>query len=376
VIPPTPAHEILRREVREFLAEAQAAGHFRPHISGWMHADKTFSRLCGLRGYIGMTWPIEYGGKGRSSFERYIVTEELLASGAPVGAHWIADRQSGPQILRHGSEALRRRVLPGIARGEICFAIGMSEPEAGSDLAAIRSRGTRVEGGWRLQGRKIWTTNAHIADYMIGLFRTAPAEGKDRHKGMTQFVVDLKSPGVSVRPIISASGQHEFNEVFIDDVFVPDSHVIGQPGEGWKMVTEELAFERSGPERFLSVFPLLAMAAKELAGRAGSSAARDLGRLLVHLATLRQMSMSVAQRLEQDNQSVAIDAALIKDLGNLLEQQMPHILRAATGAAALPGHEDFMNLLAEATQAAPAFTLRGGTPQVLRGIIARALGLR
>ncbi len=374
--PALAAHDALRREVRSFLQEAAAAGQFTPTCSGWVVADRRFSQLCGERGYIGMTWPKQYGGAARSNLERYIVAEELLAAGAPVGAHWVGDRQSGPQILRHGSQELRQRVLPGIARGEICFAIGMSESGAGSDLAAIRSRAVRCDGGWRVHGRKMWTTQAQIADYMIGLFRSDAAAAEDRHRGMTQLVIDLKSPGVSVHPVESSAGRRELNEVAFEDVFVPDSHVIGAPGEGWKLVTAELQFERSGPERFLSVFPLLAAAVRYAAGREirGAGAAQ-LGRLVAHIAALREMSMSIAERLDS-SVDVATEAALIKDLGNALEQQTPDILRRALGTTPLRAGDDYPAMLADAQLCAPSFTLRGGTPQVLRGIVARALGLR
>ncbi len=323
-----------------------------------------------------MSWPKLYGGAARSFLERYVVAEEMLAAGAPVGAHWIADRQSGPQILRHGSEELRQRVLPGIVRGEICFAIGMSESGAGSDLAAIRSRAVRVDGGWRVHGRKMWTTQAHIADYMIGLFRTGPADAENRHQGMTQLAIDLKSRGASVHPVESSAGRHELNEVAFDDVFVPDCNVVGTPGEGWKLVIAELQFERSGPERFLSVFPLLAAAVRQMAGQdlRGTSAAQ-LGRLIAHIAALREMSMSVAERLDCGT-DVATEAALIKDLGNTLEQQTPDILRRALGTTPLREGTDYAAMLADAQLCAPAFTLRGGTPQVLRSILARALGMR
>ena len=374
--PALATHDALRSEVRSFLHAAAAAGHFAPVCSGWVVADRRFSLLCGERGYIGMTWPKQYGGGARSNLERYIVAEEMLAAGAPVGAHWIADRQSGPQILRHGSEELRRRVLSRIARGEICFAIGMSEPGAGSDLAAIRSRAVRVAGGWRVHGRKMWTTHAHVADYMIGLFRTGTATPEDRHSGMTQLAIDLKSAGVSVHPVESSAGRHELNEVVFEDVFVPDSHVIGAPGEGWRLVTAELQFERSGPERFLSVFPLLVAAVRHASGtEVRSSGAAQLGRLVAHIAALREMSMSVAARLDS-SADVATEAALIKDLGNALEQETPDVLRRAFDTKPLRDGDDYPAMLADAQLSAPSFTLRGGTPQILRGILARALGMR
>ncbi len=368
-------YEELRREVRRRLAEARERSLFTPATSSWMVYDSAFSRLCGEWGYIGMTWPRRYGGHERSALERFVVMEEMLTAGAPVGAHWVADRQSGPQILRHGSDTLRERVLPGIVRGELCFAIGMSEPDAGSDLSNIRSRADRADGGWRLEGRKIWTSSAHVADYMIGLFRTEPKDEARRHAGMTQFVVDLRAKGVTIRPIENMLGRREFNEVTFDGAFVPDSDVLGTPGEGWSLVMGELAFERSGPERFLSAFPLLSAAVDEIGANGAPEQARGIGRLLAHTAALREMSMSIAARLDK-GEAIATEAALVKDLGNALEQQTPQALHDLCATAARFGGEGYASLLADTMLSAPSFTLRGGTPEVLRGIIAKGLGLR
>ena len=254
----------LRAEVRSFLAQEIAAGAFVPHCDAWLSApDKAFSRRLGERGWLGMTWPRIYGGHERSALERYVVIEELLAAGAPVAVHWIADRQTGPLLLRFGTEEQRQRFLPGMARGEIQFAIGMSEPDSGSDLASVRTTARKVDGGWRLAGTKVWTSGAHLADAMITLVRSEPL-GDDRHLGLSQVIVDLKGPGVEIQPIRLLTGEHHFNEVLLRDCFVPDGMVVGNLGEGWKQVTSELAYERSGPERFLSTFPLLAARACEV----------------------------------------------------------------------------------------------------------------
>ncbi|PWB64536.1 MAG: acyl-CoA dehydrogenase [Bradyrhizobiaceae bacterium] len=365
----------LRREVGEFLSEARSAGAFTPRCSGWMAFDADFSRSCGERGYIGMTWPRRYGGQERSAIERYVVVEEMLAAGAPVGAHWIADRQSGPQILNNGSEELKRELLPRIARGEVFFAIGMSEPDAGSDLSNIRSRARKTEGGWRLDGRKIWMTNGHRAHYLIGLFRTGPAEAGSRHAGMTQFIVDLSAPGIERRPIEDMIGEKDFTEVVLDEVFVPDHYVLGMPGDGWRLVMAELAYERSGPERFLSVFPLLNEAVDLLRGSATEVERRGIGRIVAHLATLREMSISIAARLAR-GELPSTEAALVKDLGNALEREIPEVLRGFARQPPRHGGDDYSQRLGDAILAAPSFTLRGGTPEILRGIIARELGLR
>jgi alkylation response protein AidB-like acyl-CoA dehydrogenase len=371
---PEPARA-LRARVRAFLAGQRAAGTFEPRCSGWTVFDRAFSRACGEAGLIGLAWPKRFGGQERSTLERYVVVEELLAAGAPVGAHWIADRQSGPQILRHGTPALQQAVLPGIVRGELAFAIGMSEPDSGSDLASIRSRATRVDGGWRLSGRKIWTTGGHVADWMIGLFRTEPADPQRRHAGMTQFAVDLRTPGIERRPIRNIAGRDDFAEIAFDDAFVPDAQVLGAPGDGWRLVTGELAFERSGPERFLSVFPLLVAALR--APLVDAPAARaELGRSVAQLAALRRMALSVAAKLDA-GEDPATEAALVKDLGNALEREIPERLRALrVTEPASPRARAYRAMLADTIVDATSYTLRGGTPEVLRGMIARGLGLR
>lgn len=365
----------LRDEVRTFVVGHRDSLAYSPVSSGWMVFNREFSRSCAARGYIGIAWPKAYGGGGKTQIERYVVSEELLAAGAPLGAHWIADRQSGPQIIKHGTETLRRELLPRIVRGELCFAIGMSEPDSGSDLASIRSSAAKDGAGWRLNGRKIWTTNGHLADYMIGLFRTEPRTETARHRGMTQFVVDLTAQGVSRRPIGDLSGGEHFSEITFDDVFVPDSHVLGEPGSGWQLVMGELAYERSGPERFLSVFPLLRQALERGVTSSDENAATKLGRLVAHVAILREMSLSIAGQIAS-GKLPTLEAALVKDMGNGHEREVPEVLRSLGNFAPAFAGDGLRSDLAAAILAAPSFTLRGGTPEVLRGIIARGLGLR
>ena len=243
--------EALRPQVRALAREAVAAMTLDQRARSWMGFDAAFSRKLGAAGLLGLTLPAEYGGGGRGPVARFVVVEELLAAGAPVGAHWIADRQSAPLILRYGSEAQRRDFLPRICRGEALFCIGMSEPGAGSDLAAVRTRAERTANGWRLNGQKLWTTGADRVDYMIALVRTSGGP-EDRHAGLSQLIVPLHTSGVSVRPIEDLAGDSHFNEVFFEDVDLPPDALIGEQGHGWAQVTAELAFERSGPERIYS----------------------------------------------------------------------------------------------------------------------------
>lgn len=372
-----PESEELRAQVRAFVAEERAAGHLPPPTRiGLGFSAETTLRIA-RRGWIGLTWPKQYGGQERSAIDRYVVTEELLAAALPVGAHWVADRQSGPVLLKFGSEAQRIKFLPSIIAGTCFFCIGMSEPGSGSDLASLKSRGEKVDGGWKLNGRKIWTTNAHRAHYMIALMRTSPGEGS-RHAGFSQFIVDMKSPGLSVSPIISMAGEHDFNEVTFDDVFVPDDALIGIEGNGWNQVSAELAYERSGPERWLSSFRLIAELVDVLGTDARASSIEELGRLLSHLLALRQLSLSVASMI-QDGKSPNLEAAIVKDLGTKFEQESVRVVRDIVAAEDLisNGRADRLRaLLVHAQQFAPAFTVRGGTNEVLRGIIAKGIGLR
>ena len=368
----------LRREVRAFLHEEIAAGTFDPR-RGVTSAvfDPAFSRRVGARGWIGMTWPRRYGGGERSFLERYVVTEEFRVANAPVGVHFTADRQSGPILLRHGSERMKSEILPRITRGECCFCIGMSEPGSGSDLFAASTRAVKCDGGWRVTGTKVWTTAAHRADYMIGLFRTSPRTQEDRRHGLTQFLVDMRAPGIAVKPISDMSGRREFDEVVFDDMFVPDDHVLGEVDLAWKQATSELAYERSGPERFLETSYLLFDLVRVLGGSPEPGSVVGVGHLVAQLHALRRMSLSVAGMLQAGKEPV-IEGAIVKDLGTAWQQTLPHRARE------LAEHADrttedwkvFEALLAYATLAAPKLTIQGGTTEILRGIIARGLGLR
>ncbi|MGH7087683.1 MAG: acyl-CoA dehydrogenase family protein, partial [Stellaceae bacterium] len=262
--------------------------------------------------------------------------------------------------------------LPAIARGECYFCIGMSEPDSGSDLASVRTRGRKVAGGWEVEGAKIWTSNAHRCHMMILLARTSP-RNEDRHAGLSQFLVDLSAPGIAVRPILNLAGEHDFNEVRFDGIFVPDGRVLGEIGNGWNQVSSELALERSGPERWLSTFGLLRALADAVGPSPSQKDAEALGRLVAQLATLRRMSLSVAGMLQAEA-TPNVEAAVVKNLGTRFEQEIPAVARTLVSQAQRT--PEFAAALASAVLWAPAFSIRGGTREVLRGIVARVLGLR
>lgn len=374
VIPPQ--DEALREPVRSFLADALKDMPPAQRARSWMGFDAEFSRALARQGWLGLTLPKKYGGAGRSAVARFVLSEELLAAGAPVAAHWIADRQSAPLILRYGSEAQRERYLPAIVRGEALFSIGMSEPDTGSDLAGVRTRALRTDKGWVLRGRKIWTTNAHRTQYMCALVRTSGTP-QDRHKGLSQVLVDLSLPGITVRPLLDITGDRHFCEVLFEDVQLPADALIGQEGAGWEQVTAELAFERSGPERLLSSMVLADTWLAHLRSQpqVDAAALAALGRVASRVAVLRGMSLGIAAQLDRGEQPV-LAASFVKDLGTEFEQAVPGWVAQALEQGDASAASALMQTLAYITQIHPSFSLRGGTRQILRGIIARGLGLR
>jgi alkylation response protein AidB-like acyl-CoA dehydrogenase len=369
------AAQELRLDVRAFLADELDAGRFVPAVDSWLSGwDEPFSRRLGERGLLGLALPVEYGGQGRTSLDRFVVIEELLAAGAPVAAHWIADRQAGPSLLHHGSEEQRHRFLPSVSRGEGYFALGMSEPDTGSDLASVRTFATREDGGWRLSGTKIWTSGANHAEWMITLARTE-SRTANRHAGLSQFLLPLRAEGVLVRPIALLTGEPHFNEVVLHDVFVPDDLVLGQVGSGWRQVTAELAYERSGPERILSTFLLLS----SLVGALPQTERNRVmvGTLVARLFVLREMSLRVAATITAGD-ALATQAALVKDLGTTFEQDVVEAARQLLAVEPDPraAPDSFAYRLARAVLHSPGFTLRGGATEILRGMVAKQLTSR
>jgi alkylation response protein AidB-like acyl-CoA dehydrogenase len=362
----------LRAGLRDWLTRNQPNASVARRANCWSEYDPGFSRALGQAGYIGMTWPARYGGRDAHPLARYVVVEELLAAGAPVAAHWIADRQTGPLLLKYGTERQRQRYLPAMARGELYACIGLSEPQAGSDLAAVRTSARETAEGWRVNGQKLWTSGAHIAHVILALVRTEA--GSDRNAGLSQLLIDMDTPGISVRPITDMAGRQDFNEVFFDDVLVPHDALVGTRGQGWAQVTAELALERSGPERYLSSHALLA-ALVDHAQRAPDAALTTLiGELMAELWTLRNLSRSTAAKLAAGLDPM-VEASVVKELGNAFEQDMPRRVQAVLELD-WDSQCEVVGVLRALLIASPSFSLRGGTREIVRGIIARGLGLR
>lgn len=365
--------EKFRLEVRAFLQEHLAKGTFKTKCDSWLSgSDPAFSKLIAEQGWIGMTWPKKYGGQERSTIDRYILTEEFLAVGAPVAAHWFADRQQGPLLLRFGTEEQREFFLPKIIKGECFFAIGLSEPNSGSDLASVSTRAVKVDGGWLVNGAKTWSSNAHTSHYMVALVRTEPL-GEKKHQGLSQLIIDLHADGVTINPIKYLTGEHHFNDVIFEDVFVPDNMVVGTIGNGWAQGLAELAFERSGPERILSTFPLLSEMVAELKRQGDTVGMKEATKVISRMWGLRNLSIGVAKVLEEGGE-VAIPAALVKSIGTKFEQSIPEITRLLVRTyPRLDAERKIDRFMAEATLHSPGFTIRGGTSEVLYGVVAKGV---
>jgi len=369
--------EDLRQPIRAFIQENTQHLTAFERARSWMGFDADFSKKLAQQGWLGLTLPQQYGGADKGYFTRFVVSEELLGAGAPVSAHWIADRQSGPLILRYGSQAQRDFYLPKICRAQAFFCIGMSEPDSGSDLASIRTRAIKNDDGWMLNGSKIWTTNAQHSHYIIALVRSS-GTAQDKHKGLSQFIIDLSLPGITIRPIHDLAGDAHFSEVFFTDVQLTPEALIGQEGAGWEQVNAELAFERSGPERLYSSMALVECFIRECRQQGWDSppVQSTVGEITARLAVLRAMSLAVTAKLA-DGQNPALEATLVKDYGTSLEQDIPKLIDRCLGL--YPAHmlsTELINTLSFVSQICPSYSLRGGTREILRGIIARGLGLR
>jgi len=355
----------LRTEVRELVGQWRDDGRYAPRSDSWLRSfDPAFSRELAARRLLGITWPRRFGGREGSNLMRLAVTEELLRAGAPVAAHWIADRQIGPAILRHGSDRLQQEILPGIVTARYLFCLGMSEPEAGSDLAAVRTYAERADGGWRVSGRKVWTSIAQHSTHVYLLARTERCERK--YDGLTEFIVDMHSPGITVSPIIDMAGDHHFNEVLFEDVFIPGHRVLGRVGAGWGQVVEQLSFERGGPERILSTYPLLMSLLAELPGTADPELARRIGMLAARLAVMRRMCSDVARAMDRGEAPVE-QSATLKYLGNQFERDVIEVARPLLGTQEAGPDSAY----GQALLASPGFSIRGGASDVLLSIIAK-----
>ncbi|MBW3667835.1 MAG: acyl-CoA dehydrogenase family protein [Actinobacteria bacterium] len=325
--------------------------------------DTAFALELGARGWLGMTWPVEHGGHGRSPLERFVVYEALLETGAPMAASWFADRQIGPTLLAFGTEEQRRRFLPDIARGSGSWCIGMSEPDAGSDVASLRTRAVRDGDSWVVEGRKIWTSAAAHADWCYLVCRTDP--DAPPHQGLSELIVDMRSPGVTVTPIADLTGNRHFCEVTFDAVRVPGDHLVGVENGSFRQVMRQMEHERGGIDRLLSNYALY---------RDCLAAAGPLDPLLRQEAAALETGYRIGRMLvlrEVLGQAPAHFSAATKTFCTEQEQRVAWFCARVIGTPAT-----VWGRVARNACYAPGYTIMGGTTQILRNIMAeRILGL-
>ncbi len=382
----TEEQEQFRKEVREFLEEELRQGSFEISDDAWLRGvSPEFSRKVAKRGWIGLTWPKEYGGQERSYLDRLIYTEEMLRYGAPVAAHWLSDRQVGPALIAHGGEEQKKEFLPKIVKAEIFVVVGMSEPEAGSDLASLQTRAVEKADGYVINGQKVWTSGAHWADYLYLVVRTDPDVPK--HRGISEFIIDVKLPGITVNPLVDMTGGSHYNEVFFDDVRVPKSALIGQKNRGWYQIASQLDYERSGIERLMNNYPLfrnIVDYAKQTS-LGGKPLARQplirhkLAELQVEFEVGRLLIYRVGWLLTK-GQLPNYEAAMAKAYGTAFAQRLANAATLILGlyGQLMPGSKGapFMGSAPLVYLRSPSYSIQGGTSEILRNIVAtRGLGL-
>jgi alkylation response protein AidB-like acyl-CoA dehydrogenase len=345
------------------VAEAAAAGRDIREDSWLIGNDTEFTRQLGERGWLGMTWPTEHGGGGRSALERFVVFETLISHGAPVASGWFADRQIGPTLLQFGTDEQRRQHLPGIVAGTSAWSIGMSEPDAGSDVASVRTRAVRDGDSWVVNGQKIWTSGAAHADWIYLIARTDP--DAPPHAGLSEFIVDLHSDGVVIKPILDMTGNRHFCEVYFTDVRVAGENLVGTLNNSFKQVMRQMEHERGGIDRLVSNRALYVDALEE-ADRDDPLVRQDIARFETGYTLGRHMVLR--EVLKQAPQGWS---SITKTFCTEFEIAVAAFCGRVAGPDAM-----LWNRVARNICYAPGYTIMGGTTQILRNIMGeRVLGL-
>jgi alkylation response protein AidB-like acyl-CoA dehydrogenase len=357
----------LQAEAREVGRTAAATAEVTEET--WMVGhDRAFSLELAKRGWLGMTWPVEAGGGGRPPIERLLVFEALISEGAPVAASWFADRQVGPTLLQFGTREQQDRYLPGILDGTSMWAIGMSEPDAGSNVAGIRTRAVRDGDAFRVTGQKIWTSGAAMADHLYLIARTDP--DAPPHQGLSELVVDLGSPGVTIQPIPDITGNRHFCEVFLEDVRVPADDLVGELNGSFRQVMRQMEHERGGIDRLVSnkalYDALLPLADRGDPVLRQELAALETGVRIGRLLVLREVL----------GQAPAGFSAATKTFCTGIEQRVALVCARILGAQAMLDEPGLPSRVARALCYARAYTIMGGTAEILKNILGeRVLGL-
>ena len=384
----TKEQDEFRQEIRDFLKAELEAGAFSVDIAELVgEPSQEFSRKLAQKGWIGLTWPKQYGGQGRSYVEKLILIEELMKVKAPIGYHFLADRQVGPALTSFGSDWQKEFFLPSIVRADegMQFCLLFSEPNAGSDLAAVSAKAVRDGDYYIINGQKVWTTGGHLADYGWLLARTNLDSSVRGHLSCSEFILDMKSPGVTVRPLINMAGTHSFNEVFLDDVKIHKKYLVGQENEGFKQIMAQMDYERAGIERLMQNYPLyehLISYVKKMGkdSRGFYSWVRDqVAQLEIEYNIGRLLCYYTAWVVDQGKKPTS-QAALTKAFCTQYEQRLNDVATKVMGPISQIRQgvkwSPFGGDLASCYLWAPSYTLQGGSVEVLKNIVAlRGLGL-
>lgn len=378
--------ESLRDEVRSFLEQEIQEGRWEPQCDAWIQGfDPSFSKRVAQHGWIGLTWPRQYGGKERSFVDRLIVTEEMLRYGAPAACHWFADRQIGGSILRYGTEDQRREFLPRIVQGELYVGLGMSETEAGSDLASLMTKAEEQDDCFLVNGQKTWTSGGSYVNY-IDLFARTDFQAP-KHKGITEFLVPMDLSGISRVPMVDITGTEAWNDIFFDNVRVPKECVIGERNKGFYHVVEELAYERGGMERLMGNFPLYEGLRRFITGtkKDGRPLAEEprVRTLMAELGVefeVGRLLMFRAASVMDEGRPPTIEAATSKVHGTSFEQRLANtameLLGPYSGLTGASSQAKIDGMAIHSYLASKGYSLQAGSSEVLKNIIAtRGLGL-
>jgi alkylation response protein AidB-like acyl-CoA dehydrogenase len=367
----------LRKELRRLVQQhvpSDFLGAFTSDPAD-LEVAQRFCRVLAEQGLLCMAWPVEWGGRGASQWEQTAVREEMWAHHEPRGAQYMGVNWVGPTIMRHGSDAQKQEHLPAIARGEVIWCQGFSEPDAGSDLASLQTAARRDGDGWRVTGQKIWTSYATMAQWCFLLARTS--RGEKKQQGLTIFLVPMTAPGIEVRPIASMIGPHHLNEVFFEDVWVTAAGVLGQVDEGWRVVQEVLAFERVGIARYARCDRLLSWAPAALGDqweRLPDELRGRWARMLTHTRRARLLAYRVV-----DRQSRGVvrpgDAAAYRIAVTRLDQESAEVLMDIVSLGRLTSDAGlrFKRAVEDHWRYSVSATVASGSIEMQRILLARTL---
>ncbi len=378
-----------REDVRDFLKSELEKGSFEPKLNACVDGfSQEFSKKMSKRGWIGLTWPKEYGGKGLGYVDRAILLEEMIKAQAPIAFHFVAERQVGPALIHFGSEDLKKEFLPKILNAEISFCLLFSEPDAGSDLASVKTTALSEGEFYVVNGQKVWTTGGHLTDFGWLLAKTNLDPALPKHKTLSEFILDMRTSGVTVQPLINMAGVHSFNEVFLDDVKIHKDYLVGKKDNGFQQIMEQVVYERAGIERLLQNYPVKEILldyvkTKKRNGRYlwDDPVVRNLiASLEIEFNIGRLLCYKVAWEIDQ-GKIPNYEASVCKVFCTQYEKKLSDVATQIMGlyGQLLPGsrYAPYEGIAAESYLWSPSYTLQGGTVEVLKNIIAlRGLKLR